>query len=153
LFTIAFTTFPLWGKFTEKAFTERGYLWIFARSEFHDVGLIGFGPSYWTHLGTSMGFPSNYGTHNMWMDVIIGFGYFGLIIFIWILSSLKKNLKEVSVFLIFVSLIFSGMNESTFILWKLYPNSILLLTLLMITNTGSSRHDSAMREINHASKK
>ena len=128
--TVAYTTYPLWGNFSEKAFTERGYLWKFARESISDAGLIGYGPSYWTRLGSSLGFPTNYGTHNMWLDVIISLGYLGLLAFLGIWLRLKKLAEGSNLILVITSLMFTGMTESTFILWKLYPNSILLILFL-----------------------
>ena len=131
---VAYTLFPIWGTYSEKSFTERGYLWIYAKSLAGEAGITGLGTSYWTRLGTSHGFPSNYGTHNIWLDTLIAFGVIGLILFVWILVNFGLKCPDHQLKLLFLSALFTGMNESTLIIWKMYPNSILLILMLMNWN-------------------
>lgn len=130
--TICYSAYPLWGHYTEKAFTERGALWLYAKSLIGDAGLVGFGTSFWTRLGVTQGFVANYGTHNMWLDVLVSLGYLGLIILLCILASFFIKKDSINLKILVACLIFSGMNESTFILWKLYPVSIVLIVLSVI---------------------
>lgn len=138
LSVLFYSSYPLWGTYTEKAFTERGYLWLYAKSLIHDVGFVGYGTSFWTRLGESKGFVSNYGIHNLWLDVLIALGFLGLSLFICVLAFFYLNNNSTLYKTLVVSLIFSGMTESTFILWKLYPISIVFIVLSVVTTSEKS---------------
>lgn len=120
LMLIAFiiSLFPIFGSYGESSFTRRGILWKVALRLVSEQSVIGYGPSFWSYQKGSGGFDANYGTHNIWLDYLVGFGIVGtFLLFLTVLLILRNSNREVGI-LLTSTLLVMGTTESILLLWR-----------------------------------
>ncbi len=118
VFAFIVSMFPIYGSYQETSFTRRGVLWKVALRLISEHGIIGYGPSFWSYQKGSGGFDANYGTHNIWLDYLVGFGVLGaLLLFMTILLILRNSNREAGI-LLASALLVLGTTESILLLWR-----------------------------------
>lgn len=133
IFSLGLSLLPLFMTFSDDAFTNRGVLWRSARQLINNSPVIGNGQSYWTHQFSSQGFVANYGTHNIWLDNLVSFGFVGLSLFILTLLSIRKERVKSELYLLLATVFILGTTESSFQLWKLSGGMPFFLLIIMFS--------------------
>ena len=131
--SLGLSLLPLFMTFSDDAFTSRGVLWRNAKQLINDSPIIGNGQSYWTHQFSSQGFVANYGTHNIWLDNLVSFGFVGLSLFMLTLLSIRRKIVNSDLYLLLATVFILGSTESSFQLWKLSGGMPFFLLILMFS--------------------
>lgn len=124
---------PLYMTFSDDAFTSRGVLWRSAKQLIQESPIIGNGQSYWTHQFSTRGFVANYGTHNIWLDNLVAFGFVGLSLFVLTLLSIRRRREKSELYVLLAAVFILGTTESSFQLWKLSGGIPFFLLVLLFS--------------------
>jgi hypothetical protein len=136
--SLGLSLLPLFMNFSDDAFTSRGVLWRSAKQLINDSPIIGNGQSYWTHQFSSQGFVANYGTHNIWLDNLVAFGFVGLSLFIFTLLSIRRRRVNSERYVLLATVFILGTTESSFQLWKLSGGMPFFLLILLFSKEAKS---------------
>ena len=123
---------PIYMTFTDDAFTSRGILWRKAKEQIRENWILGNGQSFWTRQYSFGGFVANYGTHNIWLDNLVAFGFVGLVLFLTTLISIKIDRESSELYVLLSAIFILGSTESSFQFWKLSGGIPYFLVLLLI---------------------
>lgn len=119
ILAVTLSLYPIFANFSDQSLTLRGVLWRNAKIAILNNPIIGNGPSYWTHQFSTGGFTANYGTHNIWLDNLVAFGFIGLILFVIITGSLYTSAHNSDLSILISTIFTLGAIESSFQIWKL----------------------------------
>jgi O-antigen ligase len=136
--SLGLSLLPLLMTFSDDAFTSRGVLWRSAKQLINDSPIIGNGQSYWTHQFSSQGFVANYGTHNIWLDNLVAFGFVGLSLFMFTLLSIRRRRVNSELYVLLATVFILGTTESSFQLWKLSGGMPFFLLILLFSKEAKS---------------
>lgn len=135
LFTaVVISLIPVFVTFKDESFTYRGQLWSSARRLWTQSLLIGHGPSYWVYMGGELGFVANNGTHNIWLDSLVGGGILaGMFFAFWAIKyGFAISSVQPEMLIVLVSLLLSGMVESVFSFWKIAFGFPVIVSVLLL---------------------
>ena len=136
-----FSLIPVIFTFNPTSFTGRASLWIKAKQLIGESILFGHGASFWIRTPATFEFRANYSPHNMWLEILVSTGLFGLVcLSIAILISTIKCDKSIRPFALslFSGLFVAGFSESMVMPYRLIISPGYFLIFICLTSSRSA---------------